>query len=318
MPSGATGRRRRRRRWLTEDRRGAGARLVRVRRRRQRAAVEEVAHLRHRPAVVRDLGHGVLEQRTQPAGVGQAGRVLVDDPVEGSHHVVADLVRRPAAQGVEGGGTQRPHVGGRRSHLSRGHLGREVAGGAGDQAGLGQRGVRLGPSDAEVGELHLPLGRHQDVRGLHVAVHDAGLVRGCERVGGLAQQRCGLVRRQGAVLPDQLGERASLDVLHHQPVLGALVHEVEDRDHVRVVEPRREPGLPLGALEVGGADAGGHAAEALERDLPPEHLVGAEPDGAHATAADLAVDGVPACDLHRLPSGPSASVLSQAGHPAHP
>ena len=94
---------------------------------------------------------------------------------------------------MEGGGTERPHVGGRRRHLARGDLGCQVAGGAGDEARLGQRGVRLGAGDAEVGELHLPLRGHQDVGGLHVAVHDAGLVRGGQRVGGLTQQRCGLV-----------------------------------------------------------------------------------------------------------------------------
>ena len=38
-----------------------------------------------------------------------------------------------------------------------------------------------------------PVGRDQDVRGLHVAVHDAGRMGGGERVGGLAQDRRSLV-----------------------------------------------------------------------------------------------------------------------------
>ena len=74
-----------------------------------------------------------------------------------------------------------------------------------------------------------------------------------------------------------------------------LRDQVEDRDDVGVVEPGGQPGLALGAAEV-GAVAARHHADPLEGDLAPEHLVAAEPDGAHAAAADLAVERVPACD----------------------
>ncbi len=43
--------------------------------------------------------------------------------------------------------------------LAGGDLGGEVGRRAGDQPGLGERGVGLGAGDAEVGELHLPVGR---------------------------------------------------------------------------------------------------------------------------------------------------------------
>ena len=94
--------------------------------------------------------------------------------------------------------------------------------------------------------------------------------------------------------------RAPLDVLHDQPVVVALHHQVEDRDHVRVVEPGGEPGLALGPLEIRAADTG--ETETLERHLAAEHAVGAQPDGTHAATPDLAVERVPASDLHRLPS----------------
>ncbi len=103
-----------------------------------------------------------------------------------------------------------------------------------------------------------------------------------------------------------------LDVLHHQPVVVALLDEVEDGDDVRVVEARREPGLPLGPLEVGGPDAG-RQAQPLQRHLPAEHLVGAEPDRAHATATDLAVER---CTCLRSPWAPfrtAASLLIRVG-----
>src|SRR3712207_7472250 len=46
----------------------------------------------------------------------------------------------------------------------------------------GQRGVGLGACDPEVGQLHLAVRRHQDVRRLDVAVHDPGTVgRGKDR-----------------------------------------------------------------------------------------------------------------------------------------
>ena len=93
---------------------------------------------------------------------------------------------------------------------------------------------------------------------------------------------------QPAALADQLGEVGALDVLHDQPLLVAswLVDEVEDRDHVGVVELGGQPGLALGAPRVGGAPAGSDA-DLLERDGPAEDLVAAAPDGAHAAATDL-------------------------------
>ena len=45
-----------------------------------------------------------------------------------------------------------------------------------------------GAGDAEVGDLDLPVGGDQQVGRLDVAVHDAGGVRGAERVGGLGEE----------------------------------------------------------------------------------------------------------------------------------
>ena len=54
---------------------------------------------------------------------------------------------------------------------------------------------------------------------------------------------------------DQVGQVGALDVLHDQPLLAlpvGLVDEVEDRDHVGVVELGGELGLALGADGVRG------------------------------------------------------------------
>ena len=60
-------------------------------------------------------------------------------------------------------------------------FGREVLRGAHDRAGLGHLGVATGTRDAEVGDLELAVGLHQDVLRLDVAVDHALLVRDAER-----------------------------------------------------------------------------------------------------------------------------------------
>ena len=116
--------------------------------------------------------------------------------------------------------------------------------------------------------------------------------------------------RQRAAGPHDLAEVGALDVLHDHPLLAglALVHEVEDGDDVRVVEPGRQAGLPLGAPDVGAA-AAGRGPDPLERDRAAEGQVGAAPHGAHAATTDLPVERVPACDhLSPLPSPPTPTV----------
>ena len=90
---------------------------------------------------------------------------------------------------VEHRGAERPHVGGLVATATGRDLGREVGRRPGDDAGLGEGGIRRDARDAEVGQLHLPGAVDQDVRRLDVAVHDPGGVGGGQGVGGLDQQR---------------------------------------------------------------------------------------------------------------------------------
>ena len=281
--------------------------VVRGRGRRRQHAVagaggEEVADLPHRASLGRVLDHRRLEQRGHPAGVGQPRGLVVDDPVEPAEHVVAHLVRRPAGQHVEERGAQRPHVDGLVAALAGGDLRGQVGRGAGDETGLGERRVpviRAMPKSVSF-TRRVPV--DQDVRRLHVPVHDAGRVGGDQGVRRLPQQRRGVVGGEPALGPDQLGQGGPVDVLHHQPaVVGVGVgDEVEDRHHVRVVEPRGQLRLALGAGEIGAVRAR-QETDPLERHRSPEHLVVAEPDCAHAAASDLTVERVPACDHERLP-----------------
>jgi hypothetical protein len=67
----------------------------------------------------------------------------------------------------------RVEVGALRSRLATHRLGREIAGGAEQVAGLRQGGRILGQSDAEVDQLGAAVWRDQDVLGLDVPVHDS-------------------------------------------------------------------------------------------------------------------------------------------------
>ena len=138
---------------------------------------------------------------------GQPGRLLVHDPVERAHQVVADLVRR-AGRRARGTAWRpattrrwRPWPAGRRRPRARGRPGEPVT-----------RPVWVSEASASARAMPKsesftwPSGGDQDVRRLHVAVHDPGRVRGGQRVGGLAQQRGRLVGGERAVAADQLGE----------------------------------------------------------------------------------------------------------------
>ena len=264
-----------------------------------RATFEEPLRRHDGPPLRGITGHRRLEGRREPGRHLAARRLLVHDPVERAQQVVAHLVRRAALQRVEQRGAPRPDVTGRRCLLAGGHLGGEVGRRSGHQPRLGQRRVGRGARNAEVGQLHLAVGRHQDVGGLHVAVHDPGAVRGGQCAGDLGEDRRGVVGAEPAAPADQLGQVGALDVLHHQPLVAlpvdGLLDQVEDRDDVGVVELGGQLGLALGAPRV-GSDPAGSDADLLQGDRTPEDLVAAAPDGAHAAAADLGLERVPASD----------------------
>jgi hypothetical protein len=131
----------------------------------------------------------------------------------------------------------------------------------------------------------LPVDEH--VAGLHVAVDDPGVVGGVERGEQIQADRGHRGGRQRALRLEDLLQAARGDVLHHQPGLAALLHDVVDGRHARVVELGGGAGLahrPLAedvALLVAQFDGEG---DLLHRDLPLEDTVGGQPDRAHAAA----------------------------------
>jgi hypothetical protein len=74
-----------------------------------------------------------------------------------------------------------------------------------------------------------------DVRGLQIAVDDAVLVRGFERLGDLSRDRQGVLRRVSAPAYP-IGDRVALDQLEDERVRFAAVLEPVDRPDVRMVQ----------------------------------------------------------------------------------
>ena len=282
-------------------RRGGGARRVAQRGGEGVAVgVPLVRLLGHRPAddrsqVGRDLRRQV---RHRVVEMGQGGRdrgVGVEGPVPG--------------QALERHHAERVDVGCGRRGGAAGLLGREVLRRAHHLAGGGQAEAVGGAGDAEVGDLHLPVGRDQQVGRLHVAVHDAGPVRGADRVGRLGHQVADHLGVERLAAAQQRRERLPVDELHHEErarQAGAVrsaeqrgLPDVVDRRDARVVQRRGVPGL---GLEPGAEQrvVGVLALEHLDRHGPAQRGVGGPPDLAHATGRDPRLQPVPVLVVDEL------------------
>ena len=193
------------------------------------------AHRRATPArPSRDIGgkrvvqHLVPEQIHVDAGLGRVHERRVADQQCPHRRGEAVEVRRTGLrlvqQRLRGGVVRRHHLPGQRA------------------AQLVRRA-----GDAEVGQRR-PEPRAQDVRRLDIAVHDADLVRGVQRLANLDADLEHVLDRQRPVLAEDLRVRAALAVLHDdvRPVI--LGHAgIDDRDDVRLARQchgRRQ--LPLG------------------------------------------------------------------------
>jgi hypothetical protein len=202
-----------------------------------------------------------------------APRELIGPAVE---RLAADLLRRHVQRRAD----LRPVSGeGRQPARARVDLGRRARIDA----------VRAEPlGDPEVEHLGRTVRAHDDVLGLHVAVHDVLGVRGVERAGDLVEP-AQLVVEGAAAVADLLAQRLALHQLHHdvRPEL-CVLGDVVERDGVRVRQPSvrarfaQHPRLGL----VGGVAI----EEDLHRDVPVEPGVAGAVDAPHAPLAQQARD----------------------------
>ncbi len=119
--------------------------------------------------------------------------------------------------------------------------------------------------DAEIEHLDRAVRPDLDVGRLQVAMHDALLMGGFERVGNLAGDAESVLDRQRASV-EALGERRSTDQLEHQRRASSRVHHPVDRRDVGVVQRGHDAGFTLEAGE-----AGAIAGEPLGKHLSAVH-----------------------------------------------
>jgi hypothetical protein len=219
-------------------------------------------------------------------------------------HALA-VERRCAGQGLVEHQAERVDVAAR-VDLGRAELlGRHVARGAQERAGLRDpvaAALRRQLGDPEVEDLgaqsagDLGVGDQEDIVGLEIAVQDAGGVGGSHCAGDLADhaQRVGHGQRTVALEPGR--QVGALEQLHDQ-VGGAVlgVAEIEDLDDAGVVDRRRRAGLVEEPIDdaVVVRDVG---VEQLDRGAPAEQRVLAEVDRPHTAGPDRGEDAIRADD----------------------
>jgi hypothetical protein len=134
-----------------------------------------------------------------------------------------------------------------------------------------------------------PSGTDQDVRRLHVPVQDAFRVRGGQGAEDAEADLGGAGGRDRALLIQDLAQRLVGEELHDDARMTVFLHDVVDAYDVPVAEAAGDLGFPHGAAarylplllgEMRGPD------HLLHRHVPPEQLIVAPPDHAHAADAD--------------------------------
>ena len=148
-----------------------------------------------------------------------------------------------------------------------------------------------GKRDAEVGQIGVVVRVDQDVRRLHVAVHQARGMSGVQRGRDLAEQRHGTFRGEQA-RAQQPPQVAALDQHHVQVELPVDLPEVVHRHRVRMHEPGREPCLPPEPGPEALVDPG--LRQPFQRDRAPVLGVVSPVDGAHPAAAEQLMNAIAA------------------------
>ena len=165
---------------------------------------------------------------------------------------------------------------------------------AGRHTGLGVRNQAReagleAHEDAEVGDLHAAVARHEHVGGLHVEVQNAILVRECERCAHRVEDGCGLIGSESAthVVEQHLEARAVNELHDHERLVGVGL-EVVDGDDRGMVEHRGGAGLGESrrVVEDGAGSVAGKV-EPLDGDSALHARVPCKRDGREAALAQL-------------------------------
>jgi hypothetical protein len=210
---------------------------------------------------------GALErtaQRSELLGDAQRPLRAADESADGmlarERHRAGDALDEHERQGVQ--------VARRAGGLAARLLGREVARRAERCGrGFGQGGLGQHLGEAEVGDPEAALVPEEEVRGLDVAVDEAGSVGVLESPGGFEADDERLREAQAVAPVEQHAEAAAAQVLGDEEGRPAVLADVVDGEQVRVVEAGGGAGLggePAADHRVGGErvveDLHGHLA----------------------------------------------------------
>ena len=200
-----------------------------------------------------------------------------DGTVGGEGHLTGDHLEEADAGAVD--------IGTRIGVAALDMLGAEVGDGADDHALRGGGVVGHRTRQPEVGDLHAPVIRDEDVLGLDIAMHEACVVRGGEGFENRVEHGECLLGGERAVVAQDIAQGAPGDVLHGEVGDPGRLALVEDSDDVGVAQLRRRPGL---AAEAGDEARvlGEGCAHHLEGDGAVQAGVDGFVDGGHAASGD--------------------------------
>lgn len=258
-----------------QELRGGGEGLARPRGRtepRLRIRLEQHGH--HLPQRLRDA-------------LGRTGR-----PVLGEILDERLAVRLGPLQQIQRDQPYGEQVGGKVRFGAHHLLGCEITGRPDDEVGLRQAGLAQPHRDAEVGQPQPRPARagglQQHVGRFDVTVHDVLRVHRGQARQQLVEQGADKCRREGAVVPDEMGQGAARDQIHGEQDLVVVGGPAGRGEYMGMVDPQglfpdEAQQRVRVALE---QDLGGHVASAA--------VVPGAPDGAHPSASDRVDQFVPA------------------------
>ena len=147
--------------------------------------------------------------------------------------------------------------------------------------------------DAEVGQPRLPVGSDEDVRGLHIAVHDAGSVSRSQHRQHLTGQTDRLVDRERTGSREVLGQRRPVDELHDDEEVAVVLAGVEHGHRVPMVESGGGLTLAQEPFASGGIGRGDDTGvEEFDRHPATESLVDSGVHPSRTAGAELLTEHV--------------------------
>ena len=229
-------------------------------------------------------------------------QTLGDDALERRRFVEAQLDRRygprPFRHFIEhqpecpeiGAVIDRFSAGLLRSHVRRGAENLAASSRGGEHRALVVRVGFAHLGDTEIENLRVTAIRDEDIGGLDVAMNDARVVCGIERVRDLDAEGKQDVERQTAI-GDSVSQRGALEVLHDDEGAAILLADIVNGADVGVIQRRRGPRLAAKPAESVGL-ASQFFGQELHRDEPMEPFVLRLVDDAHPARADPLEDAV--------------------------